>query len=61
MYNYGGSAPPPDPVPVRLIAFLYNRNPTIPPVYNRLQLTLKFAPVGEVPEVVQADITLEVP
>ena len=62
IHDYGGPqqvSPPPDPVTLTLSGTLLNDDPTMPPIHNSVDVIVKFAPVGEVPEVAQADIALD--
>ncbi|HEX2281645.1 MAG TPA: carboxypeptidase-like regulatory domain-containing protein [Thermomicrobiales bacterium] len=64
IHDFGGDgrdAPPSEPVPMNLRAFLLTGSPEEPgPASDLIPVNLQFAPVGEVPEVLQVDITIDV-
>jgi hypothetical protein len=64
IHDYGGEGrhePPPDPVAMNLRAFLLTGSPEEPaPMSDLIPVSLQFAPVGEMPEVAEMDITIDV-
>jgi hypothetical protein len=64
IHDYGSDgrhAPPPDPVPMNLQAFLLTGSPEDPaPSSDLIPVNLQFAPVGELPEVLEVNITINV-
>jgi hypothetical protein len=61
-YGFGGrTVPPADPVPMNLRAFLLpESSEDLIRASDVIPVNLKFAPVGELPEVLEMDITIDV-
>jgi hypothetical protein len=63
IHDYAGfssQGPPPDPVPMTLRAFLLTGSPEEPaPASDLIPVDMKFVPVGELPEVLEVDITID--
>jgi hypothetical protein len=61
IHDYGSDGPPPDPVPMNLRAFLLTGSPEEPaPASDLIPVNMQFAPVGELPEVLEVNITINV-
>jgi hypothetical protein len=57
--RFGGQEPRTDPVPMNLLAFLTGTSEEPVPSSGLIPVTLRFAAVGEVPEVLVVDITID--